>query len=265
MATLCHNVEKLDGHVGEILGALANAGLADNTIVVFTTDHGPAMARAKHTLYDAGIRTSLVMRYPGTIQPATDYSHLLSNLDLLPTLMDMAGLPLPSDIHGRSFSDLFLGRPLASRPEVYSMYTWARRSHQLCRRSIRTDRYKLIRNFDESPYYLDTGWLSRFSDNLNVVTRWPHFGNPAPALELYDLDADPWEQTNLAAGPDHADVCGDLNDRLAAFLEETGDLVLEGRVPNVTGEVEKQQWVKEADGVYRLDYDVETETRERPF
>ena len=96
LATLAWQIHDLDRRVGLILAAIDRAGLADDTLVVFTTEHGPAIARAKHTTYDSGLRTALLLRLPGVIPAGTTVDTMTSNVDLLPTLTDLCGLPAPA-------------------------------------------------------------------------------------------------------------------------------------------------------------------------
>ena len=96
LATLAWQIHDLDRRVGLILAAIDRAGLADDTLVVFTTEHGPAIARAKHTTYDSGLRTALLLRLPGVIPAGTTVDTMTSNVDLLPTLSDLCGLPAPA-------------------------------------------------------------------------------------------------------------------------------------------------------------------------
>ena len=93
LATLAWQIRDLDRRVGLILAALDRAGLAGDTLVVFTTEHGPAVARAKHTTYDSGLRTALLLRLPGVIPAGTVVDTMTSNVDLLPTVSDLCGLP----------------------------------------------------------------------------------------------------------------------------------------------------------------------------
>ena len=97
LATLAWQIRDLDRGVGLILAALDRAGLANDTLVVFTTEHGPAIARAKHTTYDSGLRTALLLRLPGVIPAGTVVDTMTSNVDLLPTLADLCGLPAIAD------------------------------------------------------------------------------------------------------------------------------------------------------------------------
>jgi len=268
LASLALNVTELDRRVGFTLDALDAAGLTENTLVIFTTDHGVALARHKHTLYDPGIRTALLMRLPGVIKPESVHDQLLSNVDLFPTVCDLAGVPVPNDLDGRSFVTLFKGEAGPMRTSAFAEVNWARRGGALCygpHRCLRTDRYKLIRNFHSEPCYLDGGFVGRYANDLDVLNNWPLFGNPCPTHELYDIVADPWEMANLADDPAHEDALLDLDMELNKLMEDTGDPAFHGKVPSQTDEPVKPQWAKGDDGVYRLDYDLETETKERPF
>jgi arylsulfatase A-like enzyme len=208
------------------------------------------------------------MRLPGVIDPGSVHSQLLSNVDLFPTVCELAGVPVPDDLDGRSFVGLFKGETGPIRSSIFAGVNWARRGGGLCygpHRCLRTERYKLIRNFCEEPYYLDGGFVGRHANDLDVLNNWPLFGNPSPTHELYDLAADPWEMTNLADDPAHEDSLLDLDMELNKLMEDTGDPAFHGAVPSQTDEPVKQQWAKGEDGTYRLDFDLETETKERPF
>jgi arylsulfatase A-like enzyme len=253
LACLYYKVGRLDRAVGRILEAIREGDLQENTIVVFTTDHGPAIARAKHTLYDPGIRTALILRYPGVVQPGMRYDALLSNVDLVPTLLGMAGLEVPPDVYGRSFLGLISEESYQPRTVVYAAQTWGRRSglwHHTPTRCIRTARYKLIRNYTETPPYVDTDWLGRFGADRSAVEK--RYGAPAPRCELYDLEADPWELGNLAGEPAYAGLCAELEGHLTAHLEATEDAIVRGSVPNKEGKPDVPLWEQQGDGSYRL-------------
>ena len=215
--------------MGQILNALDDRGLADETVVVFTTEHGVATARAKHTLYDAGIRTTLLMRYPSEIAPGTVYGDLISNLDLLPTVMDLCGLEKSDGILGRSFRGLFSGAGWAGRSVVFAEQTWGRRAgnwYYTPMRCVRSDQFKLIRNFARVPNYVDNGWVNRFQNRREVVQAL--FSRPAPERELYSLADDPYELNNVADDPRFSKVRDDLEGQLTAFLKETEDPIFDG-------------------------------------
>jgi arylsulfatase A-like enzyme len=266
LACLYSRISLLDECVGRILDAIRDRGLADDTVVVFTTDHGPAIARAKHTLYDPGIRTALLIRYRPLIQPGSRYNALLSNVDLLPTLMELLGLPLDESLHGRSFLGLILGEGYEPRTEVYAEHTWGRRARLWCyvpSRCVRTAQHKLIRNYNETPPYVDTAWLGRFGPERSIAEQW--YGAPAPRCELYDLQVDPWELNNRADDATYTRVRRTLEKCLDAQLEETGDLIVLGFVPNKESMDDVPLWEQQGDGSYRLRAYSREESSEVPF
>lgn len=135
----------VDRAVGEVLAALEDAGIDDETLVVFTTDHGLAFPRAKGTCYDPGIEAAFVARLPGVIDGGEGYDDLTSHVDVLPTILDLLDLSSPDGIDGRSFLPLLTGGDYVPREHVYAEMTWHERYAPM--RSIRTDRYKYVRNF----------------------------------------------------------------------------------------------------------------------
>ena len=219
-------VKALDRGVGRVLDALDRSGAADDTLVVFTTDHGIAMPRAKCTLYDPGIGTTLLIRSPGELQAGRACPELLSNIDLLPTVLGELGVPAPTNVQGRSFGALLHGRPHSPRPAVFAEKTHHGPPHPM--RCVRTARHKYIRN-----------WRTDLPMEIPLDVQWgfdpellrTHFGGPLPPEELYDLAADPHEQRNLAREPAHAGTLRGLREMLDAELARSGDVVLHGEIP----------------------------------
>lgn len=216
----------MDAGVGRVLDGLRELGLAAETWVVFTADHGPAMPRAKGTLYDPGIAVALLMRWPGGgIGSDRSVSELISNVDVVPTLLEGLGLPAPGNAQGRSFWPLLAGKSYEPRTDIFAEKTFHTAYEPM--RAIRTGTHKYIVNLElstavdvpadvrESPIYpLMIPELSRVRDHI----------------ELYDLGADPWERTNLAGRREVADVESELRARLVQWMRETDDPLLKGPV-----------------------------------
>jgi len=228
-AALQGAVHAADTAIGRILAAIDATGLTETALVVFTTDHGLAMPRAKCTLYDAGIGVALIARWPaGGLRAGSTVSALISNVDVLPTLLEATGVPGPGNLHGRSFLPLLRGGTLEARQEVFAEKTF--HSYYDPIRAIRTDRYKLIRNFEtcflvEVPGDVQLGAIYR--TELERYVSATH-----PDIEIYDLFTDPDEQRNLAGRPEFAEVERDLDARLWRWMGETGDPLLNGLVPS---------------------------------
>jgi arylsulfatase A-like enzyme len=219
-------LRQADRTVGAILDALDRAGLREETLVVFTSDHGIPFSRAKGYLYDAGTGVPLLVRWPGGgIEGGRTVDALASNVDFVPTLCDL--LDLEAETDGRSFADALDGSGDAPGDDraVYAAFHDHRRwGFGPDARSVRTDRYKLIRNFESGAHFeppIDLSTLGRLGrDGLKS-------GGTRPPVELYDLDADPHEFESVAEDPDHAEARRRLDRRLYAHLRAVDDPVLE--------------------------------------
>ena len=254
LATLAWQIRELDARVGQVLSAIDAAGLRNSTLVAFTTEHGPAVARAKHTTYDSGLRTALLLRLPGVIGAGSTVEHLSSNVDLLPTLTDLCGLPAPAGIHGVSWASYLAGRGAAAPREwAFSEFNWGRRSgrwYYTPSRAVRGVRYKLLRSYRRVPIYVDNGWLARYAGDRATVERW--YGTPLPETQLFDLAADPYELHDLAGTPALTSVQAELEQCLDDHLRATADPILHGPVPNRAGEADVAQWQQQPDGSFSL-------------
>jgi len=219
-------ISAVDEAVGQILAALEESGLSENTLFIFTTDHGIAMPRAKGTCYDPGIETALIMRLPGRFARGVQRGELLSNVDLLPTLLELAGCEIPRDLDGYSFLPLLTGGSYRPRDHIFIEMTWHDKYNPM--RGIRTQAYKYVRNFGDRPLVflpLDV-YLGRAGEEV----RDEFYACSRPAEELYDLGDDPLEQRNLAADPSHCAVLEDLRRRVQGWMESSGDPLLSGPV-----------------------------------
>lgn len=268
LATLAWQIRDMDKRIGRILSAINSARIRERTLVVFTTEHGPAVARAKHTVYDPGLRTALLMQLPGVITPGKTIEELSSNVDLLPTLADLCGLEQPHKIRDISWaaqlSDDDPATPL--RRWAFSQLNWGRRSghwYYTPARSIRSTHYKLIRNYRRGPIFVDNGWLARYAIDRPTVEHW--YGSPLPDTQLFDLAEDPFELRDLAGDNALAEVEEKLSAALDKHLLTTADPILHGPVPNRTGEPDVCQWVEQPDGSFRLAPEDPLDTEEMSF
>jgi arylsulfatase A-like enzyme len=217
-----------DTCVGIVLGALAAAGLADDTLVFFTTDHGIAFPKMKCHLYDAGIGVSLIIRCPGQGQPGQVIDALVSHLDIYPTVCAAAGVPAPPWLEGRSLAPLLDGTATAIRDEIFAEVTYHAAYEPL--RCIRTARWKYIRYFDAYDLVvkpnIDDGHSKQYLLRHGLAE-----AQHDPAEMLFDLACDPAERVNLAGSPEHAAVRADLAGRLVRWMHDTADPLLRGYVP----------------------------------
>jgi len=227
LATFYERIRRADASVGRVLQALQEAGLEEDTLVYFTTDHGPEFPRAKMTLYDPGFKVALIFRYPRVISPGTRVRVLTSHVDVLPTLLEAAGIPIPENVQGRSMLKLLRGERYEPREAIFAQMTWHGGEYDPMR-CTRTNRFKYIRNYMPGwPVQMGGPYTQRYGETF--INR--HFAHPRPAQELYDLETDPWEQNNLAESPGHQAIRKELLDRLEAWEEEVDDPILRGPIP----------------------------------
>jgi len=220
----------MDQCIGDILDSLEKSEVADNTIAIFTSDHGAPYIGAKWTLYDPGIETSLIMYCPGNeLQGGKIYTQLMSNVDFLPTLLDIVGVSIPDNVQGHSFKGIIVGdsdKPV--RDAVFAQHT----SHALrdnLSRCVRTDRYKLIRYFEPGRTVLfpTDAVPQKVADHVER----PRRNDKRPVVQLFDLEKDPNEFNDVAQSAEYADVASDLSDRLWNWMEEVEDPLLQGPLP----------------------------------
>lgn len=238
----------VDDAVGRITDALSEAGVREETLFVFTTDHGLALPRAKGTCYDPGVETALIVSQPDRFDSGVAHDSLLSNVDLFNTLLDATDTQIPDGVAGRSFLPLLDGRPDDYRPRdaIYLGMTWHDRYNPV--RAVRTEDFKYVRNFDIQPeVYLP---IDIFGTPAGRAVREEFYVGTRSAEELYDLSADPDEQENLASDrpphrdpdtaagpePEYAETLTTLRERLRTWMETVDDPLLDGPVPHPTYE-----------------------------
>lgn len=231
LARYYDEITRMDGQIGKFLNELGRRGQAKNTLVIFLTDNGAPFPRAKGTVYDAGIRTPLIVRWPNRIKTGSRYSGLTSVIDLAPTLLDVADHPIPESMQGESILPVLFNQTLPGREYVYSQRNWHDNDEHI--RSLRTDRFKLIQNaYVDLPHGTpaDIGGSPSFRSLIEhkkeeTLTHAQSrlFEVPRPRIELYDLQEDPWEVHNVAASPEHWQKARELALQLNDWREETGD------------------------------------------
>jgi len=227
LAELEGMVAAIDAAVGRVVDALDDNGLHDDTLVLFTTEHGVAFPRAKGCCYDGGIEATLVARLPGVVDAGSRHDELLSNVDVLPTVLDIVDGGEPGDIDGRSFLPLMTDEEYLPREQVFAEQTWHDRYNPM--RAVRTEQYKYIRNFWHLPRVTLTNDV--FVSEAGREVREEYYSSNRPYEELYDLDSDPNEHVNLADDEAYEPVRAELEERLVAWMRRTDDPLLDGPVP----------------------------------
>jgi arylsulfatase A-like enzyme len=255
-------VQRFDREVGRLLETLAEHGELENTIVVMSGDHGWPFPRGKANLYDAGTRVPLAIRWPEQIEAGRTISEFVNLTDLAPTFLEAAGVSVPDAMTGQSLMDVLAPAEHDRIEDGRDYVVMGRERHTPAQeapndggypaRALRTDDYLYIRNYFPNrwpagtPHYqqatTDQGWLGDTDNGPAKFFLWTHrvgtarqqelyelsFGK-RPAVELYDLQTDPYQLHNVATDPDYADARQRLAERLTTLLRHRDD-------PRTTGE-----------------------------
>ncbi len=232
------NMTALDTAVGKLLDKLKSAGLADDTIIFYYSDHGGILPRGKRYLLDTGVRVPMLLHVPEkwrSLSPFKSGQRVDENVafvDLAPTLLSLVGLDKPSQMQGRAF----LGSKRQEPAETNDVFLFADRFDEIygLRRGLTDGRWKYIRNFHPNlpgaPYssyqFGQAGWLAwqkawqdgKLDARFNQI--WE---TPQPSERLFDTQGDPWEIHNLAADPAHAERLAAMRGRLKTKMIETAD------------------------------------------
>ncbi|WP_338226858.1 sulfatase family protein [Algoriphagus taiwanensis] len=229
IARFITNVMRMDAQVGEVIAQLKEDGLYDNTIIFFYSDHGDGMPYFKRELYDRGLKVPLLVKAPW-LEGGTKTDELVSFVDFGPTLLSLAGIPIPESMQGQAF----LGEQKAE-PRKYIYAARDRMDSEYDRvRAVSDGRFKYIRNYmPEKPNYQNIryrlqnplmGHLLELNEKglLNEnQARW--FAPSKPEEELYDTQNDPWEFNNLVGNPEYADKLEELRKAHEDWVAEYGD------------------------------------------
>ncbi len=249
LADYLYEIQYFDRELGEILQTLALHGELDNTVIVFTADNGMPFPRAKSNNYEYGTHVPLAVRWGNGITAHQQVTDFISLTDLAPTFLDLAGVPIPPDMTGRSFRQQLLaaksGRIDKNRNVAYSGFERhigdARQDKRgYPSRAIHTDKHLYIRNF--APERWPAGRPPELADiddgspskNQLVLQRqdfesfWQLAAGKRPAEELYNVPRDPAQLQDLAANPEYAPLKASLARQLHDELLRSGD-------PRVTG------------------------------
>jgi arylsulfatase A-like enzyme len=214
------SVTYLDERVGEIIRALEESGHREETIVVFAADHGIPYPGAKWWCRSAGVEVATIADGPGpAFESDGPEEALLSNVDVVPTLLDALDLPVPDAVEGSSFRPYLAGE--VEDPPREAAFTQFQGSSS---RGIVTEEYNLIRNFGagrDVEYPVEASPSSRGPDLDSSA-------DPLPYAQLYDRAADPHELDDVAG--ENGAVVADLSDRLLEWMVDVEDPILRGPI-----------------------------------
>ena len=217
LANYYQDITTMDTRIGKVDKMLETHGYSDDTLFIYTTDHGSEWPHCKWTLYDTGIRLPFLAKWHGEIPADTVSDAMVSHIDFLPTLIDIAGGELQDSLDGRSFKNILLGQQAAFRDKIYGTHTRDGNMNVFPQRCIRNNRYKYILNLMP-----ENRWTTHFTEvegipesHAEVWKSWVekakmdsqtsqliYLTQHHPVEELYDVAADPYEFNNLAFNMD---------------------------------------------------------------
>ncbi|WP_442505415.1 sulfatase family protein [Novipirellula sp. SH528] len=212
-------MNRLDEGVGMVLKKLDEAGAAENTLVVYISDHGADFPRGKGSIYENGTRIPMIVNYPKSFLKGKVEHAMVSTIDLLPTMLQAAGLPIPNNLPGIALQDIDSGK-VPQRKYIHTFTTGSSPNLLYVQFGIRDERYKLVYNPDRA---LNLLAASRYTNSkLPEDQHLQSFLYP-PEYELFDLQKDPYEWKNLADSAEHRDIRQRLIKAMQDFQQEIKD------------------------------------------
>jgi arylsulfatase A-like enzyme len=240
LALYYDEISRLDNYVGEVLKELKRQRIAQDTFILFISDNGRPFPRDKTTLYDSGIKTPWLVRWPRKVRRRSICRQLVSSIDIAPTILSLAGIKIPSNLHGHNFIPLLKDPRERIRNLIYAEDHWHDYEDLGC--AVRSKQYKYIRN-----YYpdlaatppADSGRSRTFKAMQRLraqgkldANQIACFVKPRPAEELYDVINDPHELNNLSDNPRYEHVLKEFRRALRDWSRRTNFKVPSERTPD---------------------------------
>jgi arylsulfatase A-like enzyme len=221
----------LDHGIGQVLAALEKNGLAGNTLVISTTDHGISFPDMKCNLTDHGIGVSMILRGPGGFTGGKVCDAMISHIDIFPTVCELLEIRPPSWLQGRSFLPVIRGEKAEVRDQIFAEVNYhAAYEPERC---VRTSRWKYVRRFDGRQGPVLPNCDDGFSKSVWLECGWKKQAVVPEAL--FDLTFDPLERRNIASESGSAPGLSDMRARLDRWMQETADPLMKGPVPAPKG------------------------------
>jgi len=228
-------VRRLDNQVGDIMQLLKDTNQDENTIVIFLGEQGPQFAGGKWTLFDNGVKSSMIIKWPNEIKMNTETNAIVQYEDLTPTLIEIAGGKAPKNLDGSSFLKVLKGHGSKHREYAYLIHNNIPEGPPYPMRGVRSEHYKLITNY----LYTDKYYIKYMMNPDNPRSSWNTWMKRAqtdpqakllterihtrPAIEFYDLQNDPNELNNLATNPKYKKLLDKYEKKLQKWMVNQGD------------------------------------------
>ena len=227
LAMLQGDIKFLDNCIGEILNSIEKSPFADNTVIIFTSDHGIGFPGAKWSVRKAGISVPLIIYQPNSVfSGGKMFNQPMSNVDVLPTLLEYTGFMIPENIEGVSFMKLIAGKTgISPRSSVFAQYTPdMKRDNQS--RTIIAGKHQMI-------WYFDAGRTVKYPTSASPSGFAAHVEREEttgtrPFFELFDMENDPWQLENLGEKGEYQDFVEKLSKELLIWMRSVDDPLLKG-------------------------------------
>lgn len=240
LALYYDEIARLDSYLGKVLDELEKQNLTDNTFVLFLSDNGRPFPRCKTTIYDSGVKTPFIVRYPKLTQPHTTCQNLVSTIDIAPSILELAGLKPPPTFQGKSFVPLLTDPHKSIRKYVFAEHNW--HDYQAHDRAVRSKQFLYIRNtYTHLPATppADAVQSITFQKMQNLLQQkklnkdqMGCFNTPRPAEELYDVLKDPYSLNNLVSDSRHTPTLKTLRRALDNWIKNTTDKIPQNPTPD---------------------------------
>jgi arylsulfatase A-like enzyme len=250
------DVTGMDATMGEVDRMAREHFGTDDYLFMYSADHGAQWPFGKWNLYDAGIRTPMIFRWPGKIKSGVRTDAMVSWVDLMPTLIDFAGGTVPENIDGKSFADVLLGKSDTHRDVIYTTHSGDGVMNVYPIRAVRTRQFKYIRNLRPDCYHSNHSDIQRRDGAGAYWDSWDEAAKndpkaaavvakyyQRPAEELYDLSNDATEQNNLENNPEYTEQTNQMSAMLDEWMKEQADKQTVFREPYpVSGPIPRVVW-----------------------
>ncbi len=248
MARYNQSVENVDTTVGQVREIVKRQLDEDNTLILYTSDHGQNWPFGKWSLYETGVRVPLIAVWPGKIEPKSTTDAMVSWIDLIPTFLDIAAAPTVAGIDGKSFKNVLLGETARHREKIFTVHKGDKTVNVYPIRAVRTDKWKYMLNLfpefyntthmdikvfreghtrtgqrNQHTFYDWSAWVQAAESNQEAA-QFLHRYHARPKEELYLVEEDPYEENNLAYDPQYSDVLASMRkavqDRMKAVKDD---------------------------------------------
>lgn len=235
-----NEISRMDQYIGDVIDVLNQKTISDNTFILFISDNGRPFPRDKTTLYEGGIKTPWIVKWPKKMEGNMQNHQLISSIDIAPTFLQLAGVPPAKFLEGKDFTPLLFDKKAMIRDDIYAEDHW--HDFEDYTRAIRTKEFKYIKNYYNdlpntpsadafrSPTF--QSMLELKEEGKLTAAQGRCFEVPRPKEELYDIINDPFELENLAFQIEYAAVLKDMRQRLEHMRLKTNDFIPENRTPD---------------------------------